>query len=132
MLRGGSRAERGRFGEDRAAEFVRRELGYRVIARNWRWQRDEIDLICRDGPVLVFIEVRLRRASATVPAYYSVNAKKKKILQRACKNYLRQLQPPPRHFRFDVIALALSDAGQYQLLHYPNVPLFHKHYSPYQ
>lgn len=132
LLRGGSRATRGRFGEDRAAEFVRRELGYRVIARNWRYKRDELDLICLDGAVLVFIEVRLRRESARVPAYYSVNAKKKKILQRVCKQYLHQLKKPPKNFRFDVIALSLSDSGQYQLMHYPNVPLFHKHYSPYQ
>lgn len=129
---GSTRAQRGSFGEDRAAEFVRRQLGYRIIVRNWRHKRDEIDLICQDGAVLVFIEVRLRRASAKVPAYYSVNAKKKKILQRVCKNYLHQLQTRPKHFRFDVIALALSDAGQYELMHYANVALFHKHYSPYQ
>jgi putative endonuclease len=127
---GGSHAERGSFGEDRAAEFVRRQLGYRVIVRNWRHQRDEIDLICQDGVVLVFIEVRLRRASALVPAYYSVNAKKKKILLRGCKQYLKRLQKKPKHLRFDVIALALSDLGQYKLIHYPNVALFNKHYFP--
>ena len=129
---GGTRAERGGFGEDRAAEFARRELGYRIIARNWCYKRDEIDLICQDGAVLVFIEVRLRRSSALVPAYYSVNAKKKKILQRVCKQYLQHLQKRPKHFRFDVIALALSDAGHYELMHYPNVALFNKHYSPDQ
>ena len=60
-LLGGTRAERGRFGEARAADFVRRELGYRILARNWRYKRDEIDLVCLDGAVLVFIEVRLRQ-----------------------------------------------------------------------
>ena len=129
-LRGGTRAERGHFGEARAAEFVRRELGYRILARNWRFKRDEIDLVCLDGTVLVFIEVRLRRSSAKVPAYYSVNKKKKKALQRACKNYLYRLKRRPQHFRFDVIALALSDSGHYLLQHYSNVPLFGPHYAP--
>lgn len=125
----GTRAERGRFGENRAAEFVRKRLGYRVIARNWCCERDEIDLICRDGEVLVFIEVRLRSARARVPAYYSVGRKKKAILRRVCRHYLQRLQNPPKHFRFDVIALALSDDGRYELMHYPNVPLFPKHYT---
>lgn len=125
----GSRAERGRFGEDRAAEFVKRDLCYKIIVRNWRWKRDEIDLVCRDGEVLVFIEVRLRRARASVPAYYSVDRKKKEILQRVCKAYLQQLPKRPKHFRFDVIALALSDGEHYELKHYQNVLLFPKHYT---
>lgn len=129
-LRGGTRAERGRFGEARAADFVRRELGYRILARNWRFKRDEIDLICLDGAVLVFIEVRLRRASAKVPAYYSVDAKKKKALLRVCKKYLYSLRNRPQHFRFDVIALALVDSGHYSLQHYSNVTLFSPHYAP--
>jgi putative endonuclease len=129
-LRGGSRADRGRFGEARAADFVCHALGYRILARNWRFKRDEIDLVCLDGAVLVFIEVRLRRASAQVPAYYSVDKKKKKALQRVCKNYLYGLKRRPQHFRFDVIALALADSGHYDLQHYPNVPLFGPHYVP--
>jgi len=131
-LSNGSRADRGRFGEDRAVEFVRRELGFKVIARNWRSprdKRDEIDLIARDGEVLVFIEVRLRSARALVPAYYSVDRKKKIILHRVCREYLNRLPNPPKHFRFDVIALALSDDGRYELKHYANVPLFPKHYT---
>jgi putative endonuclease len=129
-LLGGTRAERGRFGEARAADFVRRELGYRILARNWRYKRDEIDLVCLDGAVMVFIEVRLRRSSAKVPAYYSVDKKKKKALQRVCKNYLYGIKRRPQHFRFDVIALALADSGHYVLQHYPNVPLFGPHYVP--
>jgi len=64
-----------------------------------------------------------------VPAYYSVGPKKKRILQRTCKQYLARLPNPPKHFRFDVVALALSDDGRYELKHYANVPLFPKHYT---
>ena len=127
---GAGRAERGRFGEDLAAAFCRRQLGHRVIARNWRSGRDELDLICRDGAVLVFIEVRARDASALVSGYHSVNVKKKKALQRAAKSYLKQLQKPPKHFRFDVIDIALKEGKSGDLHHYANVPLFSKHYHP--
>ncbi|WP_269524371.1 YraN family protein [Coraliomargarita parva] len=124
-----SRAARGRYGEDRAADYCRRQLGYRIIARNWRYKRDELDLICRDGEVLVFVEVRLRKASAKVSGYHSVDRKKKAVLKRACMNYLRRLPSPPKHFRFDVIDAALSDDGRAEVRHFANVPLFPKHYT---
>ena len=87
-----TRAERGLFGENLAADYCRRELGYKVIARNWRYKRDEVDLICLDGAVLVFIEVRARAEDALVSGYHSIGKHKKEVLQRAYKNYLNQLQ----------------------------------------
>ena len=53
----------GETGEQLAAAFLRRERGYRIVARNWRSPRDrraEVDLVCRDGDVLVFVEVKTR------------------------------------------------------------------------
>ena len=65
-----TRAQRGTFGEDPAADHCRRVLGYREIVRNWRYKRDEIDLICQDGEVLVFVEVRARSEAALVSGFY--------------------------------------------------------------
>lgn len=126
---GSNRAERGRYGEDLAARYCRKELGYRVLTRNWRSKKDELDLICMDNEVLVFIEVRARAAEALVSGYASVNARKKKVLQRACKSYLKQLQNPPKHFRFDIIDVTLDEGARGKVRHYANVPLFHKHYT---
>lgn len=124
-----TRAQRGKFGEDLAAEHCRTQLGYRVIARNWSYNRDELDMVCRDGEVLVFIEVRARSEDALVSGYYSVNKRKKEILRRVCTNYLRQLKKPPKHFRFDIIDVSISKKGYGKVRHYPNVPLFSKHFS---
>ncbi|MEO0510037.1 MAG: YraN family protein [Verrucomicrobiota bacterium] len=126
---GSSRAERGRYGEELAARFCRVELGYRILARNWCHRRDELDLVCMDGQVLVFIEVRARDAAALVSGYHSVGPAKKKVLQRACKSYLKQLQNPPKHFRFDVIGVALAEGSTGEVRHYANVPLFSKYYT---
>lgn len=125
----GSRAERGRYGEDLAAQYCRRTLGYRQIARNWRYKQDELDLICRDGEVLVFIEVRARSESALVSGVDSVDAKKKQKLLRACKAYLGQLDQPPKHLRFDVIGVVLRENEPGEVRHYQNISLFPKHYS---
>lgn len=123
------KAERGRHGEDLAAEYYKRTLKCRVLARNWRCQRDEVDLICVDGEVLVFVEVRARSETALVSGFHSVDKRKKDTLRRAYKNYLRQLRNPPKHFRFDIIDVSISLKGDTELKHYANVPLFHKHFS---
>ena len=124
-----SRAARGQFGEDLATFHCKRKLGYKIIARNWRWKRDEIDIVCLDSGVLVFVEVRARAAHALVAGFHSIDAHKKKVLQRGCKAYINQLQNPPKHVRFDVIDVAISDIGEGDVRHYQNVPLFSKHYT---
>ena len=124
-----SRAERGQFGEDLAADYCKRTLGYKVITRNWRCKRDELDIICMDADVLVFVEVRARAAHALVGGFHSIDAHKKKVLLRGCKSYINRLQNPPKHFRFDVIDVSISDEGEGCIRHYGNVPLFSKHYT---
>lgn len=124
-----SRAERGLFGERLACRYCRR-LNYRIIARNWRHKRYELDLICRDGKVLVFIEVRARNEDALVSGYYSVDARKKAGLELACRAFIRQLSNPPKHIRFDIIEIRLLQNGRGEPRHYKNVELFHKHYQP--
>jgi hypothetical protein len=42
---------------------------------------------------------------------------------------LKQLKKPPKHFRFDIIDVSICKGGRGELRHYPNVPLFHKHFS---
>jgi len=118
-------------GEILAARTLRRR-GFRVVTRNWRNPRDrreEIDLVCRDGPVLVFVEVKARAGGARVPGYHAVDRRKRRVLRRAIGAYLRRLHPPPRTFRFDVIEIGWEQAGP-QVRHFENIPLFSKHYRP--
>jgi putative endonuclease len=122
-------AAAGERGEASAERYLVTRHGYRLVARNWRNPRDrreEIDLVMTDGEVLVFIEVKARAAGALVPGYYAVNARKKKILRRACQAYLRRLRPPPRTFRFDIAEVALTATGDALVRHFENVPLFPK------
>jgi putative endonuclease len=115
-------------------DWLRRNRGYAVVTRNWRNprdQREEIDLVMRDGDILVFVEVKARVAGALVPGYFTVNARKKRILGRAIRSYLAQLRTRPVTFRFDVveIILPLAERGTApEVLHFANVPLFPKHF----
>ena len=147
-------------GERRAGEFLRREHGFVIVARNWRNPRDrreEIDLVARDGDALVFIEVKTRTARALVSGYHAVNSRKKAIIRRAIKAYLAGLAEKPRTFRFDIVEVTLAAAGTSEVTstsrsmstnadadegvrapvssapevrHFENVPLFPKHFQP--
>ena len=119
------RAGRGRFGENKAAAHLRKK-GYRVLVRNYRAGHDEIDLVCQDGEVLVFVEVRTRDASALVGGYASVTAEKKTRLRRVCRAYLKGLGHLPAHTRFDIVELKLGQDGDFALYHHPNVSLFNQ------
>ena len=124
-------AEAGARGEQAAADFLRTRQGFVILTRNWRSprdQRDEIDLVARDGDVLVFIEVKARAADARVPGYFAVDERKKRVLRRAVHAYLSALAQPPKTFRFDVVEVALSARLPAQCLHFENIPLFPKGY----
>jgi putative endonuclease len=128
-----SPGDRGETGERLAADFLRRERNFTLVARNWRSPRDrraELDLVCRDGDVLVFVEVKTRTAGALVPGYYAVTPRKKRALLRACGSYLGQLAVRPNTFRFDVIEVALpaEAGGAPEVRHFENVALFPKRY----
>jgi len=94
---------RGAAAEALASTFLRAH-GLRIVARNYRCRGGEIDLVARDGPTLVFVEVRLRSGSAFGGAAASITAAKRRRLLLAARHYLGRLgREPP--CRFDAILL---------------------------
>lgn len=94
--------------EKAAADFLRKQAGYEIVARNWtRGNRLELDIVARDGQTLVFVEVRARAAGALVTGYHSINDSKRKSVQRAGRTYLACLSVRPKAFRFDVVEVEL-------------------------
>lgn len=120
-------------GEAAAAQFLQRERGMKLIARNWRSpkdRRDELDLVCRDGEVLVFVEVKTRAATAPDEAdtvargYGAVDRAKKAVLRRASAAYLRGLGARGREqlFRYDIVVVGRESASvTLRVYHFENV-----------
>ncbi len=132
-LRPRRRDDTGADGEQAAAEWLRRERGFRIVARNWRNpadRREEIDLVARDGEVLVFVEVKTRAAGALVPGYHAVDERKKRAVRRAAEAYLHGLAEKPATFRFDVVEVTRAAEGRPEILHFENVALFSKYFRP--
>jgi len=115
----------GRAGEAAAARELHRQ-GYSVVARNWRHQHDEIDLVCRDGAVLVFVEVKTRADHAKVGGYAAVDRRKRRAIRRVAHAYLALLKETPRTFRFDVVEVEHREGTVTAVRHFENVPLFSK------
>src|SRR4051812_4015444 len=93
LFSGRREADAGTRGEQLASEWLQQHRRFKIVARNWRSPRDrreEIDLVCRDTDVLVFVEVKARAAGALVPGYYAIDRRKKRVLRRAIETYLAQ------------------------------------------
>lgn len=97
---------RGREAEALAAAFLERQ-GLRVLTRNYRIRGGELDLVCRDGQTLVFVEVRLRTQAGFGGAAASITAGKRRRLILAARHYL--LRHPEAPCRFDCVLLDRLD-----------------------
>jgi len=100
-------AEIGAYGERVAGAFVRRH-GYQVLTRNYKTTRGEIDLVCRHGDVLVFVEVKTRAGTDLVRPAEAIDAGKEEALRHAADRYLDLLGRPEIHHRFDVVEVRLN------------------------
>jgi putative endonuclease len=93
---------RGREAEKQAARHLESH-GLCIVERNFRIRGGEIDLICRDGKTLVFVEVRLRSRSDFGGAAASITAGKRRRIVLAAQHYL--LGKADCDCRFDCILI---------------------------
>src|SRR5690242_8962992 len=106
------RAVLGRSAEDIAADFLI-EHGLAVLLRNYRRRGGEIDLVARDGDVLVIVEVRTRSTDDFGGAAASVDGWKQHKIVRASTLLLQQRKDFARlPVRFDVIVVRDIEAGR--------------------
>ncbi len=105
-------------GEGRAASWLEAQ-GWRILQRNARADRVEIDMIAERAGVLAFVEVKTRRSRAHGPGELAVDARKRARLVRGAAAWLREHRSRrPRRVRFDVIVCERGAAG-WRLRHLP-------------
>lgn len=89
---------------ERHAERALKKSGFRIIGRRLRvGQRDELDLLAREGDVLVFIEVKTRKSERFGRPLEAVDHGKREAISRAAVRYLKKLRRRNVLFRFDVV-----------------------------
>lgn len=104
-------AKLGKWGEDIACAFLRLK-GMRIVARNYRVGRYELDVIAADKDELVFAEVKVRSSSDCGGPMTAVGFKKQRDLARAAAAYVADNRPNVRSFRFDVVGVVVEARGR--------------------
>jgi putative endonuclease len=94
----------GASGEDAAARWYVAE-GFEILARNWRCETGEIDLVCRRGRTLVICEVKTRSSDRFGSPLEAVTPAKRRRLRQLATLYLLEAAPSPGRIRFDVAAV---------------------------
>ncbi|MBU4198637.1 MAG: YraN family protein [Verrucomicrobia bacterium] len=122
----------GRWGEAQAERFLKTK-GYKILGRRVRvGDRDELDLVARDGESLVFVEVKTRHSEDFGRPAEAVDRHKRHYLSRAAVRYLKALKSPPVCFRFDVVeVIGVEGNPQPRIRHIENAfPLDRRYRIP--
>lgn len=124
----------GQAGEEAAAMLLTR-AGFTLLDRNWRQGRLELDMVCRDGRELVFVEVKTRRSGAYGGPAAAVTPAKRRLLARAAQAWLTAHNAWQNPCRFDVVCL-LRHGDTFSAEHYPHAfdfsPTLDSGHAPWQ
>jgi putative endonuclease len=115
--RGLERQARGRFGEVLAAWFLRRR-GYRIVERNLRLGRFEIDLVAERGAWLVLVEVKYRGSASWERAAGALSEAQRRRLAAAAEGYAAR-HATRGSLRFDVVVIE-DTPERFAIEHHPD------------
>ena len=110
-----STTETGNFGEALAVQYLK-EKEYRILHQNWRYKRAEIDIIAQKDRLLVFVEVKTKRAVTFGYPEDAVDEKKASKVIEGAEQFIYETNWHD-NIRFDVIAIQLTDSG-HKLRHF--------------
>jgi putative endonuclease len=115
--------EIGEKGEELAREYLR-GISYIIKDTNWRFGKDEIDIIAMDKHELVFVEVKTRYHTYLLPPYMAVTKRKQRFMIRAANAYIDKKNYPGES-RFDVISIVIyPDKHELEHIKYAFYPSF--------
>ena len=100
----------GRYGEDLAADHLEAD-GYVILERNWRCDIGEIDIVAREGDVLVVCEVKTRSSLSHGSPFEAVTERKLHRLERLGIAWMRTRGMRPRSMRVDVVSILRPRSG---------------------
>ncbi|MBL7861245.1 MAG: YraN family protein [Cyclobacteriaceae bacterium] len=107
--------QKGMEAENLAADFLKQQ-GYEIVARNYRYQRSEIDLIVRKENWLVFVEVKMRSSDAFGYPEEFVDYRKAKNIVFGAEQYTFE-HNYEGNVRYDVVAISLRN-GKPEIRHF--------------
>lgn len=110
--------EFGNLAEDLAASFLE-EKGYKIITRNFRYQKAEIDIIAEFDEQIIIVEVKARGTDLFMEPHEAVTRKKIKSLVFAADFFMSE-NNRSQEVRFDIIAVLPDEFQKLQITHLPD------------
>lgn len=111
----------GRFGEDLAEKFLLKR-GYKIIARNLKIGRNELDIIALINEEMVFVEVKTLASGRIGPANEALKGRQIKNLKRAMSVYAWECRHNQEKIRLDFISIDLNRRDKTaKLKHYKDI-----------
>jgi len=98
----------GKLGEDFAAKYLL-EKDYKILDRNWIYQKKELDIVALKDDLLVVVEVKSRSTDYFEHPADAITLSKIKFLVRATQGYV-DLKEIEQEVRFDVISVIKRDS----------------------
>ena len=111
----------GRRGERLAANWLKKR-GYRIVAHSAKELGGEIDLVARQGPSWVFVEVKTRSSAERGEPWEAVGAVKERRIAQAAGLFLHRRRIRDVPIRFDVVSIVwpTEKSGMPEVVHYPD------------
>ncbi len=107
----------GNYGERVAADWLRSRR-CKVLARNFKGpRRGEVDIVARDGKLLLFVEVKTRRKGTRIRPLDAVDKAKQALIERGANAWLKRLGTRNLPWRFDVIEVYFEDGEKPRVNH---------------
>jgi putative endonuclease len=94
--------------------------GYAILARRYRTEHGEIDIVAEHGGTLVFVEVRARATAEFGRAAETVDDRKKRKVTAMAAEYLARHRITNRPCRFDVVAIDEAEGPNPEITVYPD------------
>lgn len=105
----------GKIAEDLAAEYLQKN-GYKVLTRNFRFQKAEIDIIAEKEELIIIIEVKARSTDAFMLPQEAVTKTKIKSIVTAANHYLEEFNRN-NEVRFDIISVLPDEKKKLTIEH---------------
>lgn len=106
----------GKRGEQLAVEYLERK-GYQILDTNWRFSRAELDIVAKDGEILVFVEVKTRSYDYFGKPETAVTARKEHLIVDAASVYM-ETKGFEWEVRFDIISILLKSEQDIDIEHF--------------
>lgn len=94
----------------------------KILATNFKGRRGgEVDIVAREGPWLLFVEVKTRKKDSKFRGLAAVNEKKRSLIRRGANEWLKRLGRRDLPWRFDVIEVEVEEGEKPEVRRIENV-----------